>query len=191
MRKNMPNPLNGITDASLADLGINPTDALKFRLLFAKTAGNATQTVNLGTFAAANATTDDKVSTAVKALVSSDAVRANYAAFTVTWTANPTPSTTAGQLQADWNSKVLDDPTYYVYQALALTKPAGSLIQQVDPATFAAAPWNLPAAILIAEVQKLAARKPTTANPLLIAPFTADFGNVTLTWMTPNIGNAA
>lgn len=187
----MPNPLNGITDATLLDLGINPTDSLKFKILFAKTAGNATQTVNLTTFATANATTDDKVSSAVKSLVASDSVRATYATFTITWSANPTPSTTAAQLQADWNSKVLDDPTYYVYQALALTKSAGSLVQTVDPATFTAAPWNLPAASLITEVQKLAARRPTTTNPALTAPFTADFGNVTLTWVTANIGNAA
>lgn len=187
----MPTPLNGITDATLKDLGIGATDALKLRLLFNKTAGNASQTVNLATFATNYTTTDDKVSGAIKALESAGAVRANYAAFTVTWMTNPTPSTTAGQLQADWNSKVLDDPTYYVYQMLALTKPANSMVQQVDPATFSAAPWNLPAATLIAEVQKLAARKPTTTNPLLIAPFTADFANVTLTWMTPNLGNAA
>lgn len=187
----MPNPLGGITNATLTDLGIGATDALKFRILLEKTAGNATQTLNMATFASNYATTDDRVSAAVKSLESAQAVRASYAAFTVTWTANPTPSTTAAQLQADWNSKVLDDPTYYVYQMLALTKPAGSLVQNVDPATFAAAPWNLPAATLISEVQRLAARRPTTANPNLIAPFSADFANVTLTWLTPNIGNAA
>lgn len=187
----MPTPLNGITNASLTDLGINATDSLKLRILFEKQAGNPAQTLNLATFATNYATTDDRVSAAVKALESAGAVRATYAAFTITWATNPTPSTTAAQLQADWNSKVLDDPTYYVYQMLALTKPAGSLIQQVDPATFAAAPWNLPAANLIAEVQRLAARRPTTANPNLIAPFTADFANVALTWLTTNIGNAA
>lgn len=187
----MPTPLNGITDATLADLGIGATDALKLRILFNKTAGNASQTVNLSTFATNYATTDDKVSSAIKALETAGAIKANYAAFTITWVAAPTPSTTAAQLQADWNSKVLDDSTYYVYQMLALTKPAGSMVQQVDPATFAAAPWNLPAATLIAEVQRLAARKPTTANPNIMAPFTADFANVTLTWLTANIGNAA
>jgi len=187
----MPNPLNGITDAMLMDLGINPADALKFKLLFAKAAGNPAQTVNLATFAAANATTDDRVSTTIASLVRSDAVRASYGVFTINWATAPTPSTTAAQLQADWNSKVLDDPTYYVYQMLALTKPAASLTQQVDPATFAAPPWNLPTPILIAEVQRLAGRRPTTANPSLTAPFTADFANVGLTWMTPNLGNAA
>lgn len=186
----MPTPLNGVTDATLKDLGIGSTDMLKLRLLFNKTAGNAAQTVNLTTLAANYATTDDKVSAAIKALESAGAVKSNYAAFTVTWVANPTPSTTAGQLQADWNAKVLDDPTYYVYQMLALTKPANSMVQQVDPATFSAAPWNLPAATLIAEVQRLAARKPTTMNPNYTAPFSADFGNVTLTWLTQNIGNA-
>lgn len=186
----MPTPLGGITNATLSDLGISATDALKFRLLLEKTAGNATQAVNLATFAANYATTDDKVSAAIRALESAEAARASYGTFNVTWTSNPTPSTTAAQLQADWNSKVLDDPTYYVYQMLALTKPAGSLTQQVDPAVFAAAPWNLPASTLIAEVQRLANRRPTTANPNLVAPFTADFGNVTLTWITTNIGNA-
>jgi hypothetical protein len=187
----MPSPLNGITNATLTDLKIGMTDALKLQILFQKQAGNASQTLNMATFATNYATTDDKVSAAVKALEAAGAIKANYAAFTITWTANPTPSTTAAQLQADWNSKVLDDPTYYVYQALVLTKPAGSLVQNVDPATFASAPWNIPAATLIAEVQRLAARRPTTANPALTAPFSADFANVTLTWLTTNIGNAA
>ncbi len=187
----MPNPLGGITDATLKDLGIGGTDALKFRILFAKTAGNASQTINLATMATNYTTTDDKVSAAIKALESSGAVKANYAAFTINWATNPIASTTAAQLQENWNNKLLDDPTYYVYQALVLTKPANSMTQQVDPATFIAAPWNLPAATLITEVQKLAARKPTMANPNLTAPFTADFANVTLTWLTANIGNAA
>lgn len=186
----MPTPLNGITNATLMDLGIGANDALKLRLLLEKTAGNATQNVNLATFATAYNTTDDRVSAAIKSLESADAVKSTYAAFTITWMITPTTGATAAQLQADWNSKVLDDPTYYVYQALAMTKTAAAT-QNVDPATFAAAPWNIPPATLISEVQKLAARKPTTANPNLIAPFSADFGNVTLTWMTTNIGNAA
>lgn len=186
----MPNPLGGITDATLNDLKINATDALKLRLLFEKTPGNPAQTVDLQALATTYNTTDDRLSAAIKALEAAKAVQANYSTITLTWRENPTPSTTAAQLQSNWNSRFLDDPTYYVYEALILTKPPG-LTQQIDPAVFSAAPWNIPPATLISEIQRLAAFKPTTNQPNLVAPFDADFANVTLTWLTQNIGNAA
>lgn len=186
----MPSPLNGLTSATLSDLSIGSTDMIKLQLLLEKTAGNASQTVNLSTFATKYNTTDDKVSSAIRALETAEAIRSNYGTLTLNWMVTPTASTTAAQLQSDWNSGVLDDYTYYVYQALILNKGA-SATQNVDPGVYSASPWNIPTAKLIAEIQALAARKPSNTKPNNIAPFTADFATVTLTWLTANIGNAA
>lgn len=185
----MPNPLS-IAPATLTSLKVNPTDAVKFQLLMEKTPGNPAQVVNLQTFATRYMTTDDKVMAVLQALEASDSAKITYAPFTITWSMNPTINTTAAQIQADWNNGFLDDPSYYVYLALALTKGA-AMIQTIDPAVFAAPPWNVTSDVLVAEIQKFATRRATVANPNNTPPFDVDYGDVTVTWIAANLGNAA
>lgn len=181
----MPNPVS-VTPALNLDLGLSSVDRIKYELVFLKTAGTATQTVNLATLATSLATTDDAVSTAIRALESAKALNATYSNITLNWLSTPVVTGTPTQIQADWNAKLLDDPSYYVYLALASLKTA-SATQTVDPAALAAAPWNIPRSTLISEIQKFAGRKASTARPTYTAPFSADFSTVTLTWLSPNV----
>lgn len=185
----MPTPL-AFGPAVLTSLKIGAADAIKFQLLLDKTPGNPAQTINLQSFAAKYSTTDDKVMPVLQTLQSVQALKIAYGTFDITWAENPTVNTTAAQVQSDWNNKFLDDPSYYSYLALALTK-GPAMLQTVDPAVFAAPPWNLDADTLVTEIQKFASRKPTTANPMNNPPFSVDYGDVTLTWIADHLGNAA
>jgi hypothetical protein len=181
----MPDPVS-VTPALNVDLGISSNDRIKYHLLFAKVAGTATQVVDLTALATTLATTDDAISVAIRGLENSNALSAAYSNISLIWAAPPDVTMTAAEAQAIWNSKLLDDVGYYVYLALALTKTA-SPTQTITLATYTAAPWNIPRTNLINEIQKFAARRPSTARPTYAPPFSADFSTVTLTWLSPNV----
>lgn len=157
---------------------LSTLDFTYFALQFDKDPSNSTQNIDADLFNTNWGISNEVLFAQLQALERKKVIKINAPVMTVTWSENE--QTTMSQAEVlEMYSQGLCSATTFVYYALLLTKGAG-LVQQVDPATYAMAPWNISGTTLMTELNNLSLKKNVDkTTPLL----TLDLGEVTIIWL--------
>lgn len=138
----------------------------------------ANQVINADQFATDWQVTNQQLFAFLQQLEQREILRITPAPLTINWSQQEVTSISQAEVLSLYRERVID-MNAYVYYALVLTRPANQLQQVINPDTYAAAPWNIPATDLQTTLNTLSSRRNADQSPL----FQIDLSNISVTWL--------
>lgn len=140
---------------------------------------NSTQVINADDFYTRWGIDNQSLLKILGSLEAKKQIKIQPSMMTLTWSQQETTGMTQAEVLSMYADGLITVQTY-VYYALLLTKGAG-LVQTVDPAAYAVAPWKLDTTTLTTQINAIAAKlDAVTKQPI----FSVDLTQVTIVWLT-------